>query len=164
MAHCVDPGLIKKTAIEPAHQRLADLAGAPVRLLVLQPDNQGLELLRELVGVAYWPPGAVAQRFQPVLLVAVENLVAGLAGYAELPADLGHGFPVQKPGDKAQALLHHRTRFPRHPHLPQNKSGKCNPCVRYVLSPMSRAVQPTIPEALFYPGGTVFVPSGSLAC
>src|SRR5215475_1279772 len=23
--------------------------------------------------------------------------------------------------------------------LPQNKSGKCNPCVRYVLSPVSRA-------------------------
>ena len=126
-------------AVEPAHQQFANLAGAPVRLLALQPDDQGLELLRELVGVADRPPGAVAQRLQPVLLVAVENLVAGLAGDAELPAHLGHGFPIQKPGDKAQALFHYRTRFPRHPHLPQNKSGKCNPCVRYDLSPMSRA-------------------------
>jgi hypothetical protein len=124
-------------AVEPAHQQFADLAGAPVRLLTLQPDDQGLELLRQLVGIAHRPPGAVAQRFKAVLLVAIENLVPGLAGDTELPADLGHSLPIQKPGDKAQAFFHHRTRFPRHPHLPQNKSGKCNPCVRYVLSPMS---------------------------
>src|SRR5690242_14584667 len=126
-------------AIEPPDQQFADLARAPVRLLGLQAHNQGLELLRELVGIAHRPPRAVAQRLKPVVLVAVENLVAGLAGYTELPADLRHGLPIQKPGDKAQALFHYRTRFPRHPHLPQNKSGKCNPCVRYVLSPMSRA-------------------------
>src|SRR5262249_34217761 len=42
---------------------------------------------------------------------------------------------------KAKALFHDRTRFPRHPHLPQNKSGKCNPCVRYEVSPMSRVAQ-----------------------
>jgi hypothetical protein len=64
-----------------------------------------------------------------------------LTRYAELPADLGHRFPIRKPGDKAHALFHYRTRFPRHPHLPQNRSGKCNPCVRYVLSPMSRAAR-----------------------
>src|SRR5689334_12897299 len=126
-------------AIEPPDQQFADLARAPVRLLGLQAHNQGLELLRELVGIAHRPPRAVAQRLKPVVLVAVENLVAGLAGYTELPADLRQGLPIQKPGDKAQALFHYRTRFPRHPHLPQNKSGKCNPCVRYVLSPMSRA-------------------------
>src|SRR5580700_8896906 len=87
-------------AIEPAHQQLADLAGAPVRLLALQSDDQGLDLLRELVGVTDRPPGTVAQGFKPVLPVAVENLVAGLARYAELPADLSHGLPIQKPGDK----------------------------------------------------------------
>jgi hypothetical protein len=27
-----------------------------------------------------------------------KNLVAGLAGNTELPADLVHGFPIQKPG------------------------------------------------------------------
>src|SRR6185503_291368 len=96
-------------AIEPAHQQFADLAGAPMRLLALQADNQGLDLLRELIGVAYWPPGAVAQRLKSVLPIAVENLVAGLARYAELSADLGHGFPIQKPRDKPQALFHHRT-------------------------------------------------------
>src|SRR5690349_10377156 len=126
-------------AIEPPDQQLADFARAPVRLLGFEADNQALDLLRELIGIAHWPPGAVAQRLKPVFPVAIENLVAGLAGYTELPADLAHGLPIQKPGDKAQTLFHHRTRFPRHPHLPQNKSGKCNPCVRYVLSPMSRA-------------------------
>jgi hypothetical protein len=32
-------------AVELAHQQFADLASAPVRLLALQPDDQGLELL-----------------------------------------------------------------------------------------------------------------------
>src|SRR5581483_3893191 len=126
-------------AVEPSHQELADLARPPVRLLGLELDDQSLQLLREMIGITHRPSRAVAERLQAVFLVAIENLVAGLARYAELPADLGHGFPIQKPGDKAKALFRYRTRFPRHPHLPQNKSGKCNPCVRYVLSPMSRA-------------------------
>jgi hypothetical protein len=49
----------------------------------------------------------------------------------------GHGLPVQQAGDKAKALFHHRTRFPRHPHLPPAKaksvthvSGtKCHLCL-----------------------------------
>src|ERR1700722_12299576 len=131
-------------AIEPAHQQLADLARAPVRLLGLEADDKGLDLLRELVGIAHRPPGAITERLQAMFPVAIENLVAGLARYAELPANLGHGFPIQKPGDKAKALFHYRTHFPRHPHLPQNKNGMCNPCVRYVLSPMSRAAHPAI--------------------
>ena len=139
--HRVDGALGRNldVSVEPAHQQFADLARTPVRLLGLEADDKGLDLLRELVGIAHRPSGAVAERLQAVFLVAIENLVAGLARYAELPADLGHGFPFQKPGDKAKALLHYRTRFPRHLHLPQNKSGMCNPCVRYVLSPMSRA-------------------------
>src|SRR3954447_13016000 len=112
-----------------------------MRLLGLELDNQGLDLGRQLVGVANRPSGAVVQRLEPVFLVTIENLVAGLAGDAELPAHIRHGFPVQQPGDKAKALFHYRTRFPRHLHLPQNKSGKCNPCVRYELSPMSRVAQ-----------------------
>src|SRR5437879_6008539 len=77
----------------------------------------------------------------PELPVAIENLVAGLAGYAEIPTDLCHGLPIQKTGDKAQAFFHDRTRFPWHPHLPPQKSEKCNPCVRYEMSPMSRVAQ-----------------------
>jgi hypothetical protein len=39
-------------AIEPPDQEFADLARAPVRLLGFQGDNQALDLLRQLVGVA----------------------------------------------------------------------------------------------------------------
>ncbi len=111
-------------AIEPPDQQFADLARAPVRLLGLEPDNQALDLLRQLVGIAHRPPRAIAQGLKPVLLVAIENLVAGLAGYPELPADIRHGFPVQQAGDKAKAFFHHRTRFPRHPHLPPEQKRK----------------------------------------
>src|SRR6266536_3210197 len=124
-------------ARQPADQQLADLARAPVRLVAFEPDDEGLELRGQLVGVADRPARAVAQGRKPVLFVAVENLVAGLAGDAELPAHVRHGFPVQQAGDKAQAFLHHRTRFPRHQHLPP-KGEKCYPCVRYEVSPMSR--------------------------
>ena len=40
-------------AVEPPDQEFADLARAPMRLLSLQPDNQALDLLRQLVGVAH---------------------------------------------------------------------------------------------------------------
>src|SRR5437762_8644441 len=76
-------------AVESPDQQLADLACTPMQLLGLQTDNQGLDLGRQLVGVADRPPGSVAQRLEPVLPVAVENLVAGLAGDPEIPADLG---------------------------------------------------------------------------
>jgi len=72
-------------AVKTPEEELADLACAPVGLLSLQADNQGLDLGWQLIGVADRPPGAVAQRFEAVLLVAVENLVAGLAGDPELP-------------------------------------------------------------------------------
>src|SRR5260370_19341445 len=90
------------------------------------------------MGIADRPPGAIAQGLQPVLLVAIENLVAGLARYAEIPAHVRHGLALQQAGNKAKTFFHNRTRFPRHPHLPLEKSEKCNPCVRYEMSPMSR--------------------------
>jgi hypothetical protein len=111
-------------AVEPSDQQFPDLARAPVRLLGLEPDNQALDLLRELVGIAHRPSRAIAQSLQPVRLVAVENLVAGLAGYPKIPADIRHGLPVQQAGDKAKAFFHNRTRFPRHPHLPLAKKRK----------------------------------------
>ena len=66
--------------------------------------------------------------------VAVENLVTGLARYPELWAHVRHRLPIQQAGDKAKALFHHRTLFPRHQHSRPAKSGKCNLCVRYECS------------------------------
>jgi hypothetical protein len=100
------------------------LCAPPVRLLALEPDDQAFDLLWELVGIAHRPAGPIAQGGQPALLVTIENLVAGLAGDAELPAHLGHGLPVQQTANKAQAFFHHRTRSPRHPHLPLAKKRK----------------------------------------
>src|SRR5229473_8573718 len=79
-----------------------------------------------------------SRAFETVFLVALEDLVAGLARNAEHAADLAHRFAVQQPSDEPQALVHHRTLLPRHPRLP-GKGGRCYPCVRYDLSPMSRA-------------------------
>ena len=132
-------------AVEPPDQEFADLARAPMRLLALEADDQALDLLRQLIGIAHRPARPVVQGRKPMLLVAIENLVAGLAGHAEIPADVRHGLPVQQTGDKAKALFHHRTRFPRHQHLPPANPGeKCYPCVRYGMSPMSRAAHNTL--------------------
>src|SRR5690242_16016819 len=81
-------------AIEPAHQELTDLARTPVGLVTLQPDNQALELLRKLVGVAHRPAGPIAQSRQPLLPIAIVNLVTSLAGYAEFSAHIRHRLPV----------------------------------------------------------------------
>ena len=83
------------------------------------------------------------------LLIAIEDLVAGLAGDAELPADVAHRFAVQQPGHEPQALVHHRTLLPRHRHLPL-EGGKCYPCVRYDVLPISQAAHfaPVVPLLL----------------
>jgi hypothetical protein len=88
--------------VEPPDQKLTDLARPPVRLLGLESDDQALDLLRDLVGIAHRPAGPIAQRRQPVLLVAVENLVAG---YAEFPAHVRHGLPVQEKGATSDGVL-----------------------------------------------------------
>jgi hypothetical protein len=98
-----------------------------MRLLALEPHDQALDRRRQLVGVANRPPRAVGQGFEPMLLIAIENLVAGLAGNAELPADISHRLPVQQAADKAQAFFHHRTRSPRHQHPSDFKARECRP-------------------------------------
>src|SRR6201988_419343 len=89
------PGRNPNIAIESPHQELADLARAPMGLLSLELDNQGLDLSRQLVGIAYRAFGAVTQRLKPVFLVAIKDLVAGLPRNAEIPADVRHCLPVR---------------------------------------------------------------------
>src|ERR1700731_2032496 len=62
-----------------AQQAFVDLASTPVRLLSLEVDDGGLDLLGQLVAVTPGPPRTVRQGLQPRLFVAVKNLVAGLA-------------------------------------------------------------------------------------
>src|SRR6516165_8008433 len=112
-------------------------AGNLMGFLALGRDDQGLDLLRQLVGVANRPARTVGQGLQTVFLVALEDLIAGLARNAERATDLAHRLAVQQLSDKPQALVHHRTLLPRHPYLPR-KGESCYPGARYDLSPMSR--------------------------
>jgi hypothetical protein len=81
-----DPDITRQAT----HQELPDLAGAPMGLVPLEPDDRALHLVRQLVGIAHRPARAIGQGLQPVLLVAIEDLVAGLARYAELPTQMAH--------------------------------------------------------------------------
>ncbi len=92
-----------------------------------------------------------------MLLVTVEDLIAGLARDAGLAADLAHCLTVQKPDNKSKTLLHYRTLLPGHRHIPLGTlGGKCYPCVRYELSPMSRAVHRQVNDlAAFHFSGPV---------
>src|SRR4029077_16487201 len=99
--------------------------------------------LRQLLPIlANRPARAVGQGLETVFLIALKNLVAGLARNAERATDLAHRFAVQPLSDNPQALGHYRTLLPRHPHLPR-KGESCYPCVRYDLSPMSQTAQGT---------------------
>src|SRR4029077_6146059 len=77
-------------AVKPPDQQLPDFARAPMRLVALQVDDQALDLLRQLVGIAPRPSRAVGQSDQTMLPVPAVDLVTCLAGYPELPAHIGH--------------------------------------------------------------------------
>ena len=129
--HGVDRALGRNAdvAVQSADQELADLASTPMRLVTLGRDDQALELMRQLVGVANRPARTVGQGLETVFLIALKDLVAGLARDAERATDLAHRFAVQQLSDKPQALVHYRTLLPRHRHLPL-EGGKCYLCVR----------------------------------
>jgi hypothetical protein len=114
--HGVDGALGRhaNVLIEPTHQELADLARTPMRLLPLAGEDQRLDLWGKLVGVSNRAAASVVQGLEAAFLVPPENLVARLAGDAELATDIGHRFAVQKPGNEPQALVHDRTLLPRH--------------------------------------------------
>src|SRR5262252_2720463 len=109
--------------VQSPNQKLADFARTPMWLVTLEVDDQAFNLMGQLVGIPDRPPRAVSQSSTAVLLVSGKDLVACLARYAELQAQLRHWFAVQQAGDEAKALFHHRTRFPRHLHLPRLAKG-----------------------------------------
>ena len=48
-----------------------------MRLVALGVDDEAFELLRKLIGIAHRPTRSIGEGFEPMLPVAVENLVAG---------------------------------------------------------------------------------------
>src|SRR5215472_16792835 len=75
---------------ESAQQALANLAGTPAAVLALHVQDGVLHLEGELVGVALGSSASVRQPLHAAFLIAIEDLVAGPAGDAKLPAELCH--------------------------------------------------------------------------
>jgi len=72
-----------------------------MRLLLLAGDDHRLDRSGQLVGIADGPSRSIRQSLQAVVLIAIEDLVAGLARDAELPAHIAHAFALKQPGDKS---------------------------------------------------------------
>src|ERR1700723_2769944 len=125
-------------ARESPDQALADFPSAPAGVLPLHVQDEVLHLKRQLIGIAIGTTASVGQSFDPAILVAIKNLVAGLAGDSELPAKFGQWLPGQPGSHELHSLIHHRTLLPRHRSLPSTRR-KCHLCVRYDVLPMSQA-------------------------
>src|SRR5690349_20891059 len=77
-------------------QPFPDLGRPPGRFVLLQSDDQRLDLEGKLVGMTVGSTRAICPGFKATAVVALEKLVAGLAGDAELPAQPCHLLPVQE--------------------------------------------------------------------
>jgi hypothetical protein len=104
---------------ELADQLVADLRRPPGGVLLLDPEDRPLDLVRQLVGVAIGPARAVVQALEAAGLVALEDLVPRDPGDPELAAQRGHLLALEEPGDESEAFVHGSTRSPRHPGAPQ---------------------------------------------
>jgi len=71
---------------ESAQQALANLTSTPAGVLALHVEDEVLHLKRKLVGVAIRAPASVGEPLNAAFLVAIEDLVASLAGNPKLPA------------------------------------------------------------------------------
>ena len=92
------------------------------------------------MGVAEGTAAPIGEPLNSALLVAIEDLVAGLAGNPELPAEFAHCLA----GELQTADVHPLPNTPSKAFTPPQKGKKCNPCVRYDLSPMSRVAQKSL--------------------
>src|SRR6516164_2259032 len=106
---------------EPADHALADLPSTPAGMLSLHIQDVVLYLKRKLVGVAEGTPATVGKPLKAAFLITIEDLIAGLARDAKLPAEIRHRFAGEPTSDKLQAFIHDRTLLPRHQPLPSKR-------------------------------------------
>ena len=71
-------------------QALSNLPRAPTGVLALHVQDVVLDLKRQLVRIVMGAPTSVGQPLNAAFLIAIEDLVAGLAGDTELPAKFRH--------------------------------------------------------------------------
>jgi len=75
---------------ESAQQALPDFASTPAGVLTLYVQDEVFDLERKAVGVAIRTSASVREPLQAAFLITIENLIAGLAGDAKLPAKFRH--------------------------------------------------------------------------
>ena len=126
----------RSSGVDPLPQFLADLGRAPPGVLALQADDRRFDRRRQAIRLAIGPPAAIGEGRDAAVFVAVENLVAGLAGDAELGAQRRHLLALEQAGDKPEPLVHDVTLLPRH--APSSEGAKCHPCVRNTVLPISQ--------------------------
>jgi hypothetical protein len=100
---------------EAAQQSLADFPSAPTGMLTLHVQDVVLHLKGELVGIAIGTSASVGEPVNAAFLIAIEDLVAGLARDPELSAQIRHGFARESASYELNSLIHNRTLLPRHP-------------------------------------------------
>ena len=130
-----------------SQQALADLAGAPVGfsrfVLRSPPPSARASCWRSDRAV-----GSIREPLQTAFLIALEDLVAGLAGNPELPAQCRHALASSR---HKLRLVHNRTFLPWHP-LPPLKgksvthvSGTfCYLCVGPLINNLATSPRPSL--------------------
>jgi len=105
----------------PAPEAFSDLRRLPAGILALERHDQRLDLHREPVGLAVRPPAPVGQASEAAVFVAGVDLISGFTGDTELPAEAGHRFAVEPPGNESEPFVHDVTLLPGHDLLPQRE-------------------------------------------
>src|SRR5262249_31321308 len=124
----------------------ADLRRAPVRILSLQAHDRRLNGRRQSIGLPMRTVAPIRECLNPTVLVAVEDLVAGLARNPELGAQRRHLFALEQAGDKPESLVHDVTLLPRH--APLLEGAKCHPSARNTLLPIAQEGQPDFENSI----------------
>ena len=105
--------------VQPA-QFLANLGRTPARVLTPESHDERFHLHRQLIGMPVGASAAVGQPDDATVLVALVDLVAGLARDIEFPAEHRHFLAAQQPGHEPEPLIHLGTLLPRHIALRQS--------------------------------------------
>src|SRR5580698_5061138 len=102
-------------------EALPDLAGAPARFLALGRYDGRFDLLGQLVCISMGAPGTIREPLQSAFLIAVDDLVPGLARDPELPAQRSHALAILEPNHETYAFVHNRTFLPWHSTRPPSR-------------------------------------------
>src|ERR1700693_4127899 len=80
---------------EAPQQALTNFASTPAGVLMLYVQDEIFDLERQSAGVAIRTSASVREPLHAAFLVTIEDLIAGLAGDAKLPAKFRHRLPGQ---------------------------------------------------------------------